>query len=224
MIMERIKMEYKTFDIFINPYYFRILKPLKNHSTQIYCLIHGWSGNEKSMSIFSSSIVDNSVIIFPRGPLQLGENEYAWVDIRNNAKPMFDDYAKISSGLFNSIQELVQSINLHPTNEKINLIGFSQGAAISAVLSILHPDKFHKVALLSGFLPSNPPTLKPEGLSSNNYYIAHGTRDTLVEFEKAIKLKNYLEEYHATTKFCKEDLGHKIGSTCLKNLKLYFQT
>ena len=113
---------------------------------------------------------------------------------------------------------------MHTTNVKINLIGFSQGAAISAVISILYPDKFHKVALLSGFLPSKPPILESEELSSNNYYIAHGTQDTLVEFEKAIKLKNYLEEYNATTKFCQEDLGHKIGATCLKNLKLYFQS
>ncbi len=217
-------MEDKIFDIYINPYCFRIKKPMKSHSTHIYCLIHGWSGNEKSMSIFSSSIPDDSIIIFPRGPLQLGENEYAWADIRNIAKPMFDDYAKISSGLFISIQELFQSLNLQTINEKFNLIGFSQGAAISTVLSILHPDKFHKVALLSGFLPSNPPTLKPKALSSNNYYIAHGTQDTLVEFEKAIEVKNYLEEYNATTKFCQEDLGHKIGATCMKNLKLYFQT
>jgi phospholipase/carboxylesterase len=217
-------MEYKTFDIYINPYYFRIKKPLNNSPTQIYCLIHGWSGNEKSMSIFSSTIPDDSVIIFPRGPLQLGENEYAWADIRNNLKPTFEDYSKICLELFKSIQELIQSINLQPANEIINLVGFSQGAAISAVLSILVPEIFFKVALLSGFLPSKAPPLEPEALSSNNYYIAHGTQDTLVEFEKAIKLKNYLEEYNATTKFCQEDLGHKIGAACLKNLKLYFQT
>ncbi len=218
-------MEDKAFDIYVNPYYFRIKKPLKIHSTRIYCLIHGWSGNEKSMSIFSSSIPDDSVIIFPRGPLQLAENDYAWAEIRNNLKPTFDDYAKIASVLFNSIQDLVKSIDFPTTNTKnINLIGFSQGAAISAVLSILYPENFYKVALLSGFLPSQPPTLEAAALTSNNYYIAHGTQDTLVEFEKAIKLKNYLEEYNATTEFCQEDLGHKIGASCLKNLKLFFQT
>lgn len=217
-------MENKTFDIYINPYYFRISKPLNNNSTQIYCLIHGWSGNEKSMSIFSSAIPDDSVIIFPRGPLQLAENEYAWVDVRNNTKPTFKDYSKISLELFNSIQELIQSINQQPANEKINLVGFSQGAAISAVLSILIPEKFDKVALLSGFLPSIPPTLDPATLSSIQYYIAHGTQDKLVGFEKALKLKNYLEEYNATTKFCQEDLGHKIGTACLKNLNLFFKT
>lgn len=217
-------MEDNTFNIYINPFYFRIIKPLKNNFSQIYWLIHGWSGNEKSMSIFSSSIPDDSVKIFPRGPMQLRENEYVWADIRNNPKPTFDDYAIVASTLFNSFQNLVQSIDLPMAIEKINLIGFSQGAAISAVLSILFPEKFYKVALLSGFLPSQPPTLEPAALSSNNYYIAHGTQDKVVEFEKALILKNYLEEYNATTKFCQEDLGHKIGATCLKNLKLFFTT
>ncbi len=217
-------MENKTFDIYINPYYFKISKPLNNNSTQIYCLIHGWSGNEKSMSIFSSSIPDDSVVIFPRGPLQLAENEYAWVDIRNTTKPTFEDYSKISLELIKSIQELIPSINLQLANEKINLVGFSQGAAICTVLSILLPEKFNKVALLSGFLPAKPPTLEPATLSSIHYYIAHGTQDKLVEFEKALELKNYLEEYNSITKFCQEDLGHKIGSACLKNLNLFFKT
>lgn len=217
-------MDNKTFDIYINPYYFRINKTLNINSPQIYCLIHGWSGNEKSMSIFSSAIPDGSFIVFPRGPLKLGENEYGWADIRNNPIPTFKDYSKISLDLFSSIQELIKSENLQPENEKFNLIGFSQGAAICAVLSILLPEKFDKVALLSGFLPANPPTLEPATLSSIYYYIAHGTQDKLVGFEKALKLKNYLKEYNATIKFCQEDLGHKIGTACLKNLNLIFKT
>lgn len=217
-------MENKPFNIYVNPYYFRIKKPSNNHPTQIYCLIHGWSGNEQSMSIFSSAIPGDADIISPRGPLQLDENQYAWVDIRNNLKPTFEDYAIIASGLYKSIQDLIPSLDLPSTNENINLVGFSQGAAVSAVLSIIYPERFSKVALLSGFMPSKPPLLESEALSSTNYYIAHGTQDTLVEFEKAIKLKNYLEEYKATTKFCQEDLGHKIGVSCLKNLKLFFES
>jgi len=45
-----------------------------------------------------------------------------------------------------------------------------------------------------------------------------------VSFEKAIKLKNYLSESGATVDFCQEDLGHKIGKNCLKNLKNFFLT
>ncbi len=217
-------MEYKTNDILINSYYFHVKEPIESVSDQIYCLIHGWSGNEKSMEIFSSAIPGDSMIIFPRGPLPIGQNKFGWTDVRNNLKPTFNEYAKICTDLMKSMHELTRTIQTASNPGKFNLMGFSQGAAISAVLSILYPETFNKVALLSGFLPSNPPVLKSETLSPLKYYIAHGTQDQLVEFERSIKLKNYLEDYGAETKFCKEDLGHKIGTSCLRNLKLFFQT
>lgn len=217
-------MEYKTNDILINSYYFHIKEPVESVSDQIYCLIHGWSGNEKSMEIFSSAIPGDSLIIFPRGPLLIGQNKFGWTDVRNDQRPNFDDYARLSTGLMRSLQELTRTIQTPSKAGNFNLIGFSQGAAMSAVLSILYPQMFNKVALLSGFLPSNPPVLKRETLSTLKYYIAHGTQDQLVDFERSIKLKNYLEDYAAETRFCQEDLGHKIGTSYLKNLKLFFQT
>ena len=217
-------MEYKTYDLLINSYYFHVKQPEGITSNQIYCLIHGWSGNEKSMTVFSSAIPENAVIIYPRGPLQIGQDAYAWADVRNYLKPTFEDYAEISSSLMESIHELIRNIQSYSNSKKINLMGFSQGAAISAVLSILYPEFINKAALLSGFLPLNPPLLKQKTLAHINYYIAHGTQDQLVEFEKSIKLKNYVEEYGAETKFCQEDLGHKVGASCLRNLKIFFQS
>ncbi len=217
-------MEYKTNDILINSHYFHLRQPVKTISDQVYCLIHGWSGNEKSMTVFSSAVPEDATIIFPRGSLHLGQNSYAWADIRNNLNPVFEDYANISSSLMSSIQELIRSTQISANPVKYHLMGFSQGAAISAVLSILYPEIINKVALLSGFLPAEPPVLEQNTLAHINYYIAHGTKDKLVEFEKSLKLKDYLEKYGAETKFCQEDLGHKIGASCLRNLKLFFET
>lgn len=215
-------MEYKTNDILINSYYFHVKQPEGPTSNQIYCLIHGWSGNEKSMTVFSSAVPDKATIVFPRGLLHLDQDSFAWADVRNNLTPVFENYAKIASDLMRSIHELIRSSQLNSNSEKINLMGFSQGAAISAVLSILYPEIINKVAILSGFLPSIPPVLKQESLASVKYYIAHGTKDLLVEFEKSIRLKNYLEKYGAETKFCQENLGHKVGVSCLRNLKQFF--
>lgn len=217
-------MKFRTYDIFVNPNYFHVKHPDETIIKQIYCLIHGWSGNEKSMTIFSSSVPMDALIIFPRGPLQIGENEFAWADIRKESKPTFEDYGRIATDLIKSIDEFLRGTKISSSSDKINLMGFSQGAAISVVLSVLFPEKFNKVAVLSGFLPSNPPTLYPKTLSLLNYYIAHGTQDQLVEFDKSIKLKKYLEQHGAEIQFCQEDLGHKIGASCLRNLKRFYQT
>ena len=220
-------MENSTVEIlefFINPFYFRVFKNDQSKSNKVYKFIHGWSGNEKSMSIFTSAISEYKYVIFPRGPLKIAEDQYSWVDIRNNAKPDFRDYADISTKLETSFNELQRYLEIPENDNKINLIGFSQGAAISAVLSILQPQNYSKIALLSGFLPTKPPSIEPGTLENIQYYIAHGTQDKLVEINKAIKLKEYLEGFGAKTVFCEEELGHKIGSTCLKNLKKFFQS
>ena len=215
-------MNDKTFDIMINPFYFRVIPRLNDQSGEAFCLIHGWSGNEKSMSIFSTALPKDQFLFFPRGPVVLGENSFAWVDIHAKRMPTFNDYAKVSSALHTSIFELLKITNPSNPIKKVNLIGFSQGAAVCSVLSKLFPESINKVALLAGFLPANPPNYADRTLSKIKYYIAHGTQDKLVEFNKALELKEYLEKSGADIIFCQEELGHKIGSNCLRNLREFF--
>lgn len=217
-------MNQDSIDMLVNPFYFHINQNLNNQSGEVYCLIHGWTGNEKSMSIFSQTLPDIKLSVFPRGPVKLSENSYAWVDIRTEIEPTFNDYAIISSKLIQSVLELLDTFPSSNSNSKINLIGFSQGAAVCSVISILFPELINKVALLSGFLPAQPPNLVPETLLNKKYYIAHGTEDKLVDFNKSLELKKFLEGYGADINFCQEELGHKIGSKCSRNLRLFFET
>jgi phospholipase/carboxylesterase len=184
----------ESFDIRINPFYFRVIPQSNDLSGEAFCLIHGWSGNEKSMSIFSGGLTKDKISIFPRGSVVLGENSFAWVDINAKRKPNFIDYANISKELHQSILELIKILHPSNTKKKLNLIGFSQGAAICSVLSILFPESVNKVALLAGFLPAYPPNFTDGRLSNTKYYIAHGTQDKLVEFKKALELKEYFEK------------------------------
>ena len=217
-------MKNEPFNTFVDPFYFRVYPNANNQSNEIYCLIHGWSGDENSMSIFHYSVIENYFSIFPRGLFKIDNDKYGWVDINKNPKPDFKDYAEIASKLKKSIFELLRISNISPQSIMINLIGFSQGAAISAVLSILYPEYFNKVALLAGFLPSDPPLVNEKPLSNLSFYIAHGTQDKLVDFQRALELQAYLDDNGAQTRFCQEDLGHKIGANCLHNLKLFFQS
>jgi len=212
----------KQYDFLINSFYFRILDNNYPVTKTIFILIHGWTGNETSMSIFLPSIGDFGIFIFPRGIVNIAENQYGWVDVRNSPNNSFSDYELVAKHLHSSLNELFRTINKSTNGTKINLIGFSQGAAICVALSILFPDDYKKVALLSGFLPYNPPDLEQNKLLHLNYYIAHGKFDKIVSYNEAVYLQNYLNKYGASTKLCEEDLGHKIGKNCLLNLRNFF--
>ncbi len=214
---------YEIIETYVDPIYFRVFKSIKKDESDIYILIHGWQGNEKVMSIFTSSIPEKATVIFPRGLVDLQEDRFGWVDFRESPTT-FEDYKLVSKLLIKSLINLFESFNLNERKRKINLIGFSQGAAMSAVLSILYPDFFQRTAILAGFLPSNSPPALEKELSTSSYYIAHGTDDEMVSFQKSIELKEYLERAGAHVQFCKEDIGHKVGRECLKNLKIFFNS
>lgn len=214
-------MDQKTIKTFIQPVYFKFLPTSEKDTKEIFVLIHGWSGNEDSMSIFSSIIPKIHSIVFPRGILEINSGNYGWVDFREK-KPTFDDYGHVSEKLFRSITELTKNFNLTQDSFKLNLIGFSQGAAICATLSIIFPTFIRKVALLAGFLPDSPPIIVDNSLSSIKYYIAHGTDDQIVNFNKSLELKHYLQQNGANVVFCQEEIGHKVGKNCLRNLKNFF--
>jgi phospholipase/carboxylesterase len=117
---------------------------------------------------------------------------------------------------------LVKNNNIVARN-KINLIGFSQGAVVCLSLALEFPNVFNKIALLSGLLPDNLPSTLSTSIENLKFYIAHGTQDKIVEFNNAERMNAYLLGFGAQTIFCQEDIGHKIGAKCVLNLKRFFQ-
>jgi phospholipase/carboxylesterase len=216
-------MNSEPWNIFDDPFLFRVYPPKNSGSFSIFILIHGWTGNENSMSVFHQAATGNAFCILPRGSINIGQEKYGWVDIRKNQINKFSDFQANSEKLYNSIKSIIK-IYQPDSNTKINLIGFSQGSAVCLTLALEFPETFEKVALLSGFLPEDPPIYENKSFNKLNFYIAHGTLDKMVDYKNAIKTYEYLSTLGATVQLCSEDVGHKIGAKCILNLKKFFQT
>ncbi len=204
------------------PFLFRVYPPKNNPSSSIFILIHGWTGNEYSMSVFHKAVTGNAYCIAPRGIVKIESENYGWIDIRKNPTPTYSDFSNVSKQLFGSIQTIIRNYSLN-SDQKINLIGFSQGAVVSISLALEFPDYFNKIALLSGFLPPDPPLNPSSSIKNLKIYIAHGTQDKIVDFTYAEKMNAYLSSFGVQTTFCQEEIGHKIGAKCVLNLKNFFQ-
>jgi len=210
-------------NIFENPIFFHILQN-KNAEEfpQIYLLIHGWTGNESSMSIFLNALPKNNISIFPRGIFNISAEQYGWVDINKIKQPIFSDFEKPADILYQKTKSLISTLNLEQP-KKINIIGFSQGAAIASVLAIKYSDYFQKICLLSGFLPENPP--EPiQSLDDLEIFISHGSNDEIVPVHNAHYASVYFKNHGASVKFCEETVGHKIGANCSLNLKKFLSS
>jgi phospholipase/carboxylesterase len=106
---------------------------------------------------------------------------------------------------------------------RVDVIGFSQGAALANTLALLNPERIGRVGVLAGFVPRGAESLVRERpLAGKSFFVAHGSLDELVRVEYARLSVELLEAAGANVTFCEEEVGHKIGAGCLRGLESFF--
>lgn len=180
--------------------------------------IHGWTGNETSMGIFTRNLHAQYWIIFPRAPFVSPSGGYSWV---REARGVAQDYSTFQAIGIVCIERIkkIQSA-FHIDNIPVSLLGFSQGAALALTLSLEPSFRVSKVGLLSGFLPANMPAGPFSAMPE--YLITHGNQDTIVPISHAYETRDYLDKNNARVDFCETDAGHKLSTACFKTLEGFF--
>jgi len=189
-------------------------------------LLHGWTGDENSMWIFTRKFSDDLWIAAPRGPHSSDLGGYSWRPPRSvhdeaRGLPSLSDLKPAADSLIRLVDEVSASIGVDA--ETLDVAGFSQGGALTNVLSLLHPKRIRKAAVLAGFMPDGTDALiERRVLVGKQFYVAHGEKDDLVPFERARRSIALLEKAGAQVTFCDADVGHKLSADCLRGLESFF--
>ncbi|GAP14756.1 predicted esterase [Longilinea arvoryzae] len=199
----------------------RVQAPIEMHSQRVIFLLHGWTGNETVMSIFGKQVAADYWLISPRGPVQAQPNGFGWLPAGSSVWASFRDYSEVTHELDVQVQHWLDILKI--TSEKFDLMGFSQGAAVSLCYLLQYPDRIGRVASLAGFLPEGAKELLvPDRLSGKAVLIAHGTVDKAVPFRRAQEAAAILSAAGAEVEFCQDEVGHKVGPTGYKKLRIFF--
>lgn len=190
---------------------------------RVIFLIHGWTGDEKSMWVFAPRLPRTALLIAPRASYasqhaQLGG--YSWVAERGQS---FSSLAMFQSAL-DSFESLIPHVakQIPGDFEQFGIVGFSQGAAFSFAYAVRNPGRVSRLAALAGFLPAESVS-KLAALASIPIFIAHGTQDETVPIEMAREARTALEAVGAHVKYCESETGHKLGANCAKQLSEFFK-
>lgn len=199
----------------------RIRSSASPSESQILLMIHGWTGDENSMQIFQRDISPNFLIIAPRGIIPAPEGGYGWIGHRPGREATLHAFIEPAQALRRLVHQIQQEYLVK--NKSINLMGFSQGAALSLAYSLLYPEEVQKVAVLSGFMPYLPEKYQPSpSLKDISFFIAHGFQDDIVSIQRAYELVEFLHKAGAKVKFCESPVGHRISSACFRELNYFF--
>jgi phospholipase/carboxylesterase len=191
------------------------------HSTpsRLLLLIHGLSGDENSMWIFARNFHDNVAVLAPRGIYVAREGGYTWRKVRPEMQglPVMEELRPSADALIGFVDEWSKMEGV--TTKQIDVIGFSQGAALTYTLAILHPDRIRALAALSGFIPRGAEDLLASGiLAGKPIFVSHGRQDDMVPVELARRSVTLLERSGAKVKYCETDGGHKVSADCFSGL------
>ncbi len=216
--MER-RTEQRTWD----GWTFRASTPTIDPPDRLVLLLHGWTGDENSMWVFARDFPLTSWLVAPRAPYRAERKGFSWRMMRPGSWgwPTFQELRPAAEALLSWLDGLMRHDGWQ--FDQLDVLGFSQGAALTSVLLAVAPQRLRRVALLAGFLPpGTEPYLDAARLRGKPIFISHGRSDQLVPFARAEALAQALEVAQAEVQFCAHEQGHKVNAPCLQVMNHFF--
>lgn len=200
------------------------VRPSQVENPRMLMMIHGWTGDENSMWVFTRGLPPDFWIIAPRAPHPAETSGYSWRPLQPETwgRPSFEQLLPAAEGLIRLMDEYAASVKVDAS--QFDVMGFSQGAAMVNVLGMLYPQRIRKMGVLAGFVPSGADEhVANRSLAGKRIFVAHGTKDEMVPVERARESMDLLEQAGATIVYCEDEVGHKLSANCLRGLETYLQ-
>ena len=205
----------------IRDWVFREKRPEGPGPFRVLLLLHGWTGDENSMEIFTKGLPVNYWLAAPRGIYASALGGYSWYSDQGKTWPWVDDFRPAMEALF----ELLTPEDFPgAVLEQVDVMGFSQGAALAFALAFLYPQRVRNIAGLAGFMPEGGEALaRNQPLSGKRVFVAHGSLDKLVPVEMGRACVSVLKSAGGEVVYCEAEVGHKLSKGCFTELREFFK-
>jgi phospholipase/carboxylesterase len=199
------------------------VRPAVQSPARLLLLVHGWTGDENSMWVFARNLRPNYHIVAPRAPHVAQPSGYSWrsQQLGEQERPNFRNLQPAAESLFAFVEDYAAARSLDAA--QFSAMGFSQGAALVGVMTLMRPARLGRAGILAGFVPEGGEQFT-EGrpLEGKPVFVAHGTLDEKVPVEYARRSVKLLEQAGAQVTYCEDDVGHKLSLRCLRAMEVFF--
>jgi phospholipase/carboxylesterase len=178
-------------------------------------MLHGLSGDENAMWIFDHALPRSATVIAPRAlyASELGGTSWARSVVRDDL-----DNADFQEAIERLSRFVHEAITLYEVDsQRVIVMGFSQGAALSYAFSLAQPEILRGVIALAGFLPDLS-SAQPVTPALPHYLIIHGTHDEAVPIDRAREARSVLERRGASVEYHEHRVGHKVSAQGMQEI------
>ncbi|HEX8221629.1 MAG TPA: hypothetical protein VF914_20740 [Chloroflexia bacterium] len=179
-------------------------------------LLHGRGADEADLMGVEGALDPRLTVISARAPFKLGYG-YAWYGMARVGSPE-DETLRASLGeLHEFVQGIVPAYRLDPAG--LFVMGFSQGAVMSAAVSLTMPGRVRGVVMHSGYVPVEAGLdFKVEEAAGLPFFVAHGLYDEVIPVRFGREAHEYLGGIGAEVAYREYPIGHSISEESLDDL------
>lgn len=184
-------------------------------------LLHGRLGDEDVMWVFRRVVPRPWLIVAPRAILSEQPGRYSWHHQPQGEWPALEAFDPAVAALTRFLEALPRLYNADP--DRLHLIGFSQGAALSFATVLRHPPAARSVAAMVGFVPRVAPEAVAGRLPDFPVYMAAGVEDPVVPVSEARQSADVLRAAGADLDYREYPTEHKMTSAAIDDLRDWLQ-
>ena len=184
-------------------------------------LLHGRLGNEDVMWLFRRVVPRPWLVVAPRAIVPEGTRGFSWHAQPHGQWPELAAFNPAVEALTRFLTALPRLYNADP--DRLYLIGFSQGAAVSFAAALRQPALARGIAGLVGFVPRVAPEAVAGRLNGLPVFMAAGEQDTTVPPEESRRAAAVLRAAGADLDYREYPTEHKLTPAALDDLQAWLQ-
>lgn len=199
---------------------------LTEQAAPLLLMLHGFGSNEADLIGLAPYLDPRFTIVSARAPYTLGIGSYAWFELQFSPQGQVvgrnmqqAESSRVNIAEF--IGEVGQTYNINP--KQVYLMGFSQGAMMSAYVALTRPELLAGAVLMSGsVLPEWQPTASTAlALKQLPIIVTHGTEDTILPIHHGRNSQKILSALNMPLEYHEYEMGHTISEESLSDIDLW---
>lgn len=180
-------------------------------------LLHGYGSNEADLFSFTPYLPKAYRIVSLQAPMSMSHDSYAWFPIHfTESMERWTNPEEVKKAV-GYVTEFLTYYKQKEAfdNNRIYIMGFSQGAMLSYAIG-LKTKTIKGIAALSGYI--DPRVVDFTNTEISSIYVSHGTQDTVVPYTWAEQSVKKLNTYGLSPEFHAYPQGHGINQDNLATI------
>lgn len=168
--------------------------------------------------------------VFPHAPMMPvtinnGHVMRAWYDIRHADLAQREDEAGLRASQERVAALVAREIERGIPSERIVLMGFSQGCAMTLLAGLRQPHRLAGLVGLSGYLPLAETTATERHPANQDtpIFLAHGTADPVVPIGRAIASRDLLQQLGYPVQWHEYPIPHSVSPEEIADIEAFLR-